>query len=222
MDERCCEYLQGELGVHTIRSDEPAALLQTLARPQVISLWHSLEHLREPAELLAAAAERLEPGGVLALGVPNPRSLQFRLLGARWAHLDAPRHICPGARAGACRTRSDSWSAVSWTHHERPIRAALQPQRVGIRAASSSSRQAHAHAGGAGRWAACEARGAGGANRPPGSGAHPAARQGPRDLVSRFGTPDRSRKATPEDAVLRCVWRRRSDDDDLIRKPLRG
>lgn len=24
---------------------------------------------------------------------PNPDSLQFRLLGARWAHVDAPRHL---------------------------------------------------------------------------------------------------------------------------------
>jgi hypothetical protein len=60
----------------------------------VISLWHVLEHLRDPAEMLATAAERLSPGGVLALGVPNPRSLQFRLLQSRWAHLDAPRHLC--------------------------------------------------------------------------------------------------------------------------------
>ena len=27
-------------------------------------------------------------------GPEDPRSLQFRLLRARWAHLDAPRHLC--------------------------------------------------------------------------------------------------------------------------------
>jgi SAM-dependent methyltransferase len=94
MDARCCEYLENELGVRAIRSEEPIAQLRTLPPARVISLWHSLEHLRDPAEMLAVAAERLEPGGVLAIGVPNPRSLQFRLLGARWAHLDAPRHVC--------------------------------------------------------------------------------------------------------------------------------
>jgi hypothetical protein len=42
---------------------------------------------------LEAAAKNLRPGGVLALAVPNPQSLQFRLLRGRWAHVDAPRHL---------------------------------------------------------------------------------------------------------------------------------
>ncbi len=94
MDARCCEYLETGLGVRAIHSDEPIERLRALPPAQAISLWHVLEHLRDPAEMLATAAEHLEPGGVLALGVPNPDSLQFGLLGARWAHLDAPRHIC--------------------------------------------------------------------------------------------------------------------------------
>lgn len=57
-------------------------------------MWHVLEHLANPAAVFEALAEKLEPGGVMALGVPNPSSLQFRLLRARWAHLDAPRHLC--------------------------------------------------------------------------------------------------------------------------------
>ncbi len=94
MDSRCCEYMQNGLGVRAICSDEPVEQLLALEPARAIALWHVLEHLRDPAEMLATAAARLEPGGVLALGVPNPRSLQFRLLGARWAHLDAPRHLC--------------------------------------------------------------------------------------------------------------------------------
>jgi hypothetical protein len=94
MDSRCCEYMQRRLGVQTVCSDDPIAALEAMPRARVISLWHSLEHLRAPAEMLAVAVDRLEPGGILALGVPNPRSLQFRLLGKRWAHLDAPRHLC--------------------------------------------------------------------------------------------------------------------------------
>jgi len=82
------------LGLAAVCSDQPVAQLRKLPPARAISLWHVLEHLRDPREMLAAAAERLEPGGVLALGVPNPRSLQFRLLGTRWAHLDAPRHLC--------------------------------------------------------------------------------------------------------------------------------
>jgi hypothetical protein len=39
------------------------------------------------------AAANLEAGGVLAIASPNPRAVQFKLLGRRWAHVDAPRHL---------------------------------------------------------------------------------------------------------------------------------
>jgi SAM-dependent methyltransferase len=56
-------------------------------------MWHVLEHLREPWAALDAAARNLEPGGVLAVAMPNPGAFQFRLLRARWPHVDAPRHL---------------------------------------------------------------------------------------------------------------------------------
>jgi SAM-dependent methyltransferase len=99
MDERCCEYMQSRLGIHAIRTDQPIEQLRLLPAARVISMWHVLEHLRDPAGMLTAAAESLQPGGVLAVGVPNPESLQFRLLGPSWAHLDAPRHLCLMPRA---------------------------------------------------------------------------------------------------------------------------
>jgi SAM-dependent methyltransferase len=86
--------MRDRLGVETVCSDQPIAALRALPPARAISLWHSLEHLHAPDEMLAVAADRLQPGGILALGVPNPSSLQFRLLGKRWAHLDAPRHLC--------------------------------------------------------------------------------------------------------------------------------
>jgi 2-polyprenyl-3-methyl-5-hydroxy-6-metoxy-1,4-benzoquinol methylase len=94
MSETCCEYLREREGIRAICSDRPLEVLPSLAPARVVALWHVLEHLRDPAEVLARVAEKVEPGGVLAIAVPNPRSLQFRLLGRRWAHLDAPRHLC--------------------------------------------------------------------------------------------------------------------------------
>jgi SAM-dependent methyltransferase len=64
-----------------------------LDEANAIALWHVLEHVDRPAELLAAAAAALVPGGVLVVATPNLGSLQFRLLGARWPHVDAPRHL---------------------------------------------------------------------------------------------------------------------------------
>ncbi len=59
---------------------------------EVITLWHVLEHLEDPAGALAAMAGWLAPGGVILVGVPNLASLQARIGGARWFHLDVPRH----------------------------------------------------------------------------------------------------------------------------------
>jgi SAM-dependent methyltransferase len=93
MDSQCCDYLERELGVTVVRSDTPIASLASLPPAKVIALWHVLEHLPAPLEMLEEASRKLEDGGILAIGVPNPRSLQFRLLRTRWAHLDAPRHL---------------------------------------------------------------------------------------------------------------------------------
>jgi SAM-dependent methyltransferase len=94
MDKRCCDYMEAGLGIRAICSDHPQRLLAEITGARVIALWHVLEHLSDPAAILTGAVRSLEAGGVLALGVPNPQSLQFRLLRGRWAHLDAPRHLC--------------------------------------------------------------------------------------------------------------------------------
>jgi SAM-dependent methyltransferase len=94
MDERCCRYLSEREGIRAICSDTPLEALAPLPRADAVAMWHVLEHLSNPGDVLEAIAQKLRPGGVLAIGVPNPRSLQFRALGSRWAHLDAPRHLC--------------------------------------------------------------------------------------------------------------------------------
>jgi hypothetical protein len=93
MDTRTCDYMRTQVGVSAVESEDPASELRALAPVSVIALWHVIEHLRDPWGFIDAAAESLEPGGVLALSAPNPESLQFRALGSRWAHVDAPRHL---------------------------------------------------------------------------------------------------------------------------------
>jgi SAM-dependent methyltransferase len=93
MDADCCRHLSDVVGVDAHRSDDPAAALAGLGPFDVIALWQVIEHVPDPAGVLAAAARALAPGGIVILGTPNPDSLQFRLLRARWVHLDAPRHL---------------------------------------------------------------------------------------------------------------------------------
>lgn len=57
-----------------------------------VTLWHVLEHVESPDAATAAIASWLRPGGALLIGVPNLASLQARVGGGRWYHLDVPRH----------------------------------------------------------------------------------------------------------------------------------
>ena len=71
---------------------ERASLADVSGTYDAVSLWHVLEHLDDPDAAIAHAASLLAPGGVLVVGVPNLASVQARIGGARWFHLDLPRH----------------------------------------------------------------------------------------------------------------------------------
>lgn len=92
-DLECCEFLRSKIQVRAILSEQEATALDQTHTPNVIALWHVIEHMRDPRTLLKRAAEHLAPGGTLIIATPSPQALQFRLFGRYWAHLDAPRHI---------------------------------------------------------------------------------------------------------------------------------
>ncbi len=68
-------------------------LTEVEGRYAAIVFWHSLEHLPDSGAVLKAASERLVPGGVVIVAVPDLSSRQARLFGDRWLHLDLPRHL---------------------------------------------------------------------------------------------------------------------------------
>ena len=60
----------------------------------VITLFHVLEHLPEPKELVDnLLKDNLRADGMLVLEVPNFSSLQSGIAGNKWMHLDIPRHL---------------------------------------------------------------------------------------------------------------------------------
>jgi SAM-dependent methyltransferase len=93
MDARACAHLREAAGVRAIESAVPQDVIAGLPPSRAIVMWHVIEHLRRPWEVVERAAANLQDGGVLAIATPNPRALQFKLLRRRWAHLDAPRHL---------------------------------------------------------------------------------------------------------------------------------
>jgi 2-polyprenyl-3-methyl-5-hydroxy-6-metoxy-1,4-benzoquinol methylase len=78
--------LKGLVGTLPHRSLRPASF-------DVITMWHSLEHVHNPLEVLREAYFLLAPGGKLLVGAPNIDSLPFQWFGRAWYGLDLPRHL---------------------------------------------------------------------------------------------------------------------------------
>lgn len=78
-------------GVEVVSGDFLAVPLD--GQFDVVTMWHVLEHLPDPAAALARAASILRPGGRLVVSVPNIDSVQARLGGDAWFHLDPSRHL---------------------------------------------------------------------------------------------------------------------------------
>ena len=90
----CCEYLSNKIGINTYQSNTPQDVIPRLKfNYNVVALWHNIEHLLDPWVVIERAVEKITPGGILLIATPNPDSIAFRMLGALWPHVDAPRHI---------------------------------------------------------------------------------------------------------------------------------
>ncbi|MFD7083801.1 methyltransferase domain-containing protein [Streptomyces sp. NPDC059918] len=61
-------------------------------RYEVVSMYHYLEHTRDPLTELDTAAAVLAPGGFLAIELPDPESRMARLLGSAWLPWFQPQH----------------------------------------------------------------------------------------------------------------------------------
>jgi 2-polyprenyl-3-methyl-5-hydroxy-6-metoxy-1,4-benzoquinol methylase len=65
-----------------------------------ISLNHVIEHVFDPADLLARLAGMLKPGGTLFIEAPNASAAGLTIFGRYWRGLEAPRHLNLPAMAG--------------------------------------------------------------------------------------------------------------------------
>jgi len=59
----------------------------------VISFWHVLEHVDRPWTYLAAARRKVQPSGLVVIGVPNIDSIERMVTGRRWFHLVPAYHL---------------------------------------------------------------------------------------------------------------------------------
>jgi 2-polyprenyl-3-methyl-5-hydroxy-6-metoxy-1,4-benzoquinol methylase len=87
------------------------------SRFDVITLFHVLEHVTNPHELLAEVFRILRPNGALILQVPNVDSWQFRWFGSRWYGLDIPRHVVNYSKHAVLKLLADSRFSIHRLHH---------------------------------------------------------------------------------------------------------
>ena len=84
--------IQEELGLNALVGSLPHPEL----RPgsfDVVTMWHSLEHVHRPLDILREAYRVLMPGGKLVVATPNIESLPYYWFGPSWFGLDLPRHL---------------------------------------------------------------------------------------------------------------------------------
>jgi 2-polyprenyl-3-methyl-5-hydroxy-6-metoxy-1,4-benzoquinol methylase len=84
--------IQQELGLRALAGSLPHPQLEP-GSFEVITMWHSLEHVHQPLEVLREAYRLLVPGGKLIVAAPNIDSWPFRHFGTAWFGLDLPRHL---------------------------------------------------------------------------------------------------------------------------------
>jgi SAM-dependent methyltransferase len=59
----------------------------------IITMWHSLEHIHNIDTLFKQINKLLKPNGHLVIAVPNRHAIERPFFGHKWAPWDAPRHL---------------------------------------------------------------------------------------------------------------------------------
>lgn len=84
--------VQEELGLRALVGSLPHPDLLPCSF-DVVTMWHSLEHVHKPLAILREAYQVLVPGGKIVIATPNMESLPFYWFGGSWFGLDLPRHL---------------------------------------------------------------------------------------------------------------------------------
>jgi len=59
----------------------------------IVYIYHVLEHIPYPDEVLKEVRKIIKDDGILMVGVPSTSSIQFKISRSKWYHLDVPRHM---------------------------------------------------------------------------------------------------------------------------------
>ncbi len=100
----------------------------------LVTMYHVLEHLPDPAGFLRAARKLLRPGGRLIVQVPNLDCWQYAVLARKWNGLDVPRHLTDFRSAdlrkllGQCGFRIRRTKFFSWRDNPAGLASSIAPK----------------------------------------------------------------------------------------------
>jgi len=91
-------YDPSETALKQLRSKYDFSILQNMSDISkqsfdLITLWHVIEHIPQPQNVLADLIQSINPGGILILAMPNHSSLDAKFYKEDWAAYDVPRHL---------------------------------------------------------------------------------------------------------------------------------
>jgi 2-polyprenyl-3-methyl-5-hydroxy-6-metoxy-1,4-benzoquinol methylase len=118
---RAIERIRSQLGLNALVGSLPHPELPE-ASFDVVTMWHSLEHVHDPLAVLKSAHRILTPGGRLLVAAPNIDSLPFRWFGRAWFGLDLPRHLTHFAPATLRAMLDRAGFRVRWVQLQRHSR----------------------------------------------------------------------------------------------------
>ncbi|HBN45299.1 MAG: methyltransferase [Candidatus Marinimicrobia bacterium] len=84
------EIVKQQFDIEVISPDD---WLNSDEKYDVVTCWHSLEHVHDPLEYLQKFKQQLNENGILVVALPNYDSPDAHKYGADWAAYDTPRHL---------------------------------------------------------------------------------------------------------------------------------
>ncbi|TWP24946.1 class I SAM-dependent methyltransferase [Apibacter muscae] len=92
-----------EIAISKIGNDNITNSLDSIEKNSldIITLWHVLEHISNPEEILSKLKTKLKKDGYLIIALPNHKSYDAKFYKERWAAWDVPRHNFHYSKEGA-------------------------------------------------------------------------------------------------------------------------
>ena len=93
LSDTAASYARDRLGLNVISGTVERYRDRVDGLFDVVALFHVIEHVPEPIELLQWCRSLTRPNGLLVLKTPNVASVAARLAGAHWQWVSPPAHL---------------------------------------------------------------------------------------------------------------------------------